>query len=234
MPRPLYWALAAASALLATLMPATSFAGSPSPIPPARKPSLTGRILDAVSNLPLEYATVSAYASDSAFVTGASTDSTGAYVLVLPKGDYRLRYDFIGYIPLDTSLSLKRDTDLGDLLLSSDAVALEGATVTAQRSQLTLKLDKQIFDVGADIVSQGGTANEVLDNVPAIDVSPEGQVSLRGNSGVKVLINGKPSAMADNNALQNIPADNIAKVEIMTNPSARYEASAKTGEGAPA
>ena len=94
---------------------------------------------------------------------------------------------------------------------------------------MILKLDKQIFDVGADIVSQGGTANEVLDNVPMVNVSPEGIVSLRGNSSVKVLINGKPSALADNNALQGIAASNIAKVEIMTNPSARFEAEGTAG-----
>ena len=103
------------------------------------------------------------------------------------------------------------------------------ATVTAQRSQLSLKLDKQVFDVGSDLTSAGGSANEVLENVPSVDVSPEGVVSLRGNSGVKVLINGKPSALANNNALQSIPAENIAKVEIMTAPSARYEAAGAGG-----
>ena len=193
------------------------------------KTNITGRIVDSDYDYALEFATVSAFDSKQVLVTGESTDSTGKFLLRLPKGQYKLRFEFIGYSVLDTTILLKADLDLGDIKLYSNAIALEGATVTAERSRLTLKLDKQIFDVGADITSQGGTANEVLDNVPMVNVSPEGVVSLRGNSSVKVLINGKPSALADNNALQGIPAANIAKVEIMTSPSARYEAAGTAG-----
>ena len=208
-------ALAIASSLSATALPV--------------KIDLTGRILDGDLNLPLEFATISAYDKDQVLITGASTDSTGRFILQLPKGQYNLRFEFIGYTTIDTSLIFNANTDLGDFKMYNDAIALEGATVTAERSRLTLRLDKQIFDVGADIISQGGTANEVLDNVPQINVTPEGVVSLRGDAGVKILINGKPSALADNNALQGIPASNIAKVEIMTNPSARYEAAGSAG-----
>jgi len=198
-----------------------------STLPP--KANLTGRVLDANLELPLEFATISVYDDAQALVTGESTDSTGYFLLRLPKGEYKLRFEFIGYLSIDTTITLNADFDLGEIRMTSNAQVIEGATVTAERSRLTLKLDKQIFDVGADIVSQGGTANEVLDNVPMVNVSPEGVVSLRGNSGVKVLINGKPSALADNNALQGIPASNIAKIEVMTNPSARYEAAGSGG-----
>jgi len=217
--------------LLGGLLLASSLLATPLPNPKlsSAKTEVSGRIVDADLNQPLEFATVSAFAPDSSLVAGASTDSLGKFSLVLPKGQYRLVFEFIGYLATEQEVDVRRDVDLGSIALNANAVALEGATVTAQRSQLTLKLDKQIYDVGADIVSQGGSANEVLENVPSIDVSPEGVVSLRGNSGVKVLINGKPSAMADNNALQSIPAENIAKVEIMTNPSARYEASGSGG-----
>ncbi len=208
-------ALAIASSLPANALPA--------------KADLTGRIIDADYNLPLEFATISAYDSEQVLVSGASTDSTGTFLLRLPKGDYTLRFEFIGYEQIDTSFVLSSDTDLGDIKLYNSAQLLDEAVVTAERSRMTLKLDKQIFDVGADIISQGGTANEVLDNVPTVNVSPEGIVSLRGNASVKVLINGKPSALADNNALQGIPASNIAKVEIMTSPSARYEAAGSGG-----
>ncbi len=211
---------------------ALAFAGSlhASPLPNSTVAvMLSGTILDAEFNLPLEYATVSAFDAENALINGASTDSLGRFSMTLPKGDYALRFEFIGYNRLDTSLSLKQDLDLGTVRLMTDAVALDGATVTAQRSQMTLKLDKQVFDVGADVLAQGGSANDVLDNVPAIDVSPEGVVSLRGNAGVKILINGKPSTLADNNALQSLDGANIASVEIMTNPSARYEASGSGG-----
>ena len=193
------------------------------------KVSLSGRIVDADFEIPLEFATVSAYDSEELLVTGASTDSLGKFSFRLPKGLYKIQIEFIGYTPIDTTIELSSDFHLGDIKMLSAAVELEGATVTSERSRLTLKLDKQIFDVGADIISQGGTANEVLDNVPMINVSQDGAVSLRGDASVKVLINGKPSALADNNALQGIPASNIARVEIMTNPSARYEASCNAG-----
>ncbi len=209
------WALAIASSLSATTLPV--------------KVNLSGRIIDADYNIPLEFATVSAYDSKALLITGASTDSTGNFSFNLPKGQYKIKIEFIGYTTIDTTLELSSNYNLGDIKMFSAATDLEGATVTSERSRLTLKLDKQIFDVGADIVSQGGTANEVLDNVPMINVSPDGVVSLRGNASVKILINGKPSALADNNALQGIPASNIAKVEIMTNPSARYEASGNAG-----
>ncbi len=209
------WALAIAISLRATSLPVSV--------------SFSGRIIDADYDQPLEYATVAAYDSDLVLVTGASTDSTGRFTIKLPNGKYKFQFEFIGYTTIDTSLVLNSDLNIGDIKMRSSAIQLEGATVTAERSRMTLKLDKQIFDVGADITSQGGTANEVLDNVPTINVSPEGVVSLRGNTSVKVLINGKPSALADNNALQGIPASNIAKVEIMTNPSARYEAGGSSG-----
>ena len=195
----------------------------------AAKVNLSGRVVDADYGIPLEFATISAYDSKQLLVTGTSTDSTGSFLIRLPKGQYKLQFEFIGYTTIDTTIELSSDYTLGDIKLSSSAVELEGATVTSERSRLTLKLDKQIFDVGADIISQGGTANEVLDNVPMVNVSPDGVVSLRGNASVKVLINGKPSALADNNALQGIPASNIAKVEIMTSPSARYEAAGTAG-----
>jgi len=193
------------------------------------KSTLAGYVIDANYNIPLEFATVAAYDKEQTLVTGASTDSTGYFTMKLAKGEYNLRFEFIGYTTVDTMITVRSDYKLGNIKMTSSATLLDGATVTAERSRLSLKLDKQIFDVGADIISQGGTANEVLDNVPMVNVSPEGVISLRGNSSVKVLINGKPSALADNNALQGIPAANIAKVEIMTNPSARYEAAGSAG-----
>ncbi len=191
--------------------------------------NLSGRIVDGDYDVPLEYATVSAFDLSEQLISGASTDSTGLFSIKVPKGPCKVRFEYLGYTSIDTTIQLDSDLDLGDIKMSSGAFELEGATVTAERSRMTLKLDKQIFDVGADIVSQGSTANEVLDNVPTVSVSPEGVVSLRGNSSVKVLINGKPSALADNNALQGIAASNIEKVEIMTNPSAKYEASGNAG-----
>ena len=204
---------------------ASSLLANPLPI----KFNLSGRIIDADYEIPMEFATVAAYDNEQSLIGGESTDSTGNFLIRLPKGEYNIKFEFIGYTTIDTTIQLNSDLNLGDIRLPSEAIDLEEATITAERSRMTLRLDKQIFDVGADIISQGGSANEVLDNVPMVNVSPEGIVSLRGDAAVKVLINGKPSALADNNALQGIPASNIEKVEIMTNPSAKYEASGAAG-----
>jgi len=190
---------------------------------------VSGRIVDADYKEPLEFATVSAFDSEEVLMTGTMTDSTGKFSIRLPKGQYKFQFEFLGFTTIDTTLEISSDYDFGDIKMANAAMELDGATVIAERSRMTLKLDKQIFDVGADIISQGGTANEVLDNVPMVSVSEDGIVSLRGNSSVKVLINGKPSALADNNALQGISASNIEKVEIMTNPSARYQAAGNAG-----
>ncbi len=221
--------------MLLFLATALALAGSPpatplpTPEPPAAAATVTGRVVDAEVQVPLDFATVAVYTPDSLLVTGASTDSSGRFALSVPKGQYRLQVEFIGYQALSQTVRVTKDVDVGDIALTADAVALDEATVTAQRSQLSLKLDRQIFDVGADVTSAGGSANEVLANVPSVDVSPEGEVSLRGSNGVKVLVNGKPSTLADNNALGSIPAANIERVEIMTSPSARYEAAGSGG-----
>ena len=204
---------------------ASTISANPLPI----KFDLSGRIMDAEYDIPMEFATVAAYDNSESLIGGASTDSTGNFLLRLPKGEYKIKFEFIGYTAKDTSILLNTDIDLGDIRLSSSAVDLKEATITAERSRMTLRLDKEIFNVGSDILSQGGSANEVLENVPMVDVSPEGVVSLRGDASVKILINGKPSVLADNNALQGIAAANVERVEIMTNPSAKYEASGTAG-----
>jgi len=136
------WALVIASSLPATTLPVKS--------------NLTGRIIDADLNEPLEFATISVFDLEKTLITGASTDEMGRFNIRLPKGEYRIAFEFLGYTSMDTTINLKSNLNLGDIKLYSEAVTLDGATVTAERSRLTLKLDKQIFDVGADIISQGG------------------------------------------------------------------------------
>lgn len=178
---------------------------------------------------PLEYATVSAFNPAGELVEGTVTDASGYFALQLEDGTYRLLFEFIGYAEQEQELEISEATDLGIVSLGQSSIALDEVTVTAERSQLVLDLDKKVFNLGQDIISQGGSANEVLEQLPSVTVSAEGVVSLRGNSGVRVLINGRPSALANNNALESIPAESIERVEIITNPSARYEAAGTAG-----
>lgn len=196
---------------------------------PAFNLSLTGRIIDGNTGAPLEYATVSAYGPDSLLVDGGITDVTGKFALSLPAGDYRLLVEFIGFAQLEQRISLAEATDLGDLALAGADIDLETVEVRAEKSSMVLKLDKKVFNVGQDALAQGGSANQVLAQLPSVTVSAEGGVSLRGNGSVKILINGRPSALADNNSLDAIPASSIESIEVISNPSARYEAAGTGG-----
>ena len=190
---------------------------------------LSGRVLDASTGQPLEYATVSAYAADSTLADGGITDAEGTFQLDLPAGRYRVLIEFMGFLPLERTVDLPKESKLGEVFLETDRKTLETVEVRAAKSEMNLHLDKKVFNVGEDALAQSGTADQVLAQVPSVSVSAEGVVSLRGNSGVRILINGRPSALADNNSLDAIPAASIESIEIITNPSARYEAAGTGG-----
>lgn len=196
---------------------------------PNVKHSLTGRVINTESNEPLEYATISIYSPDDVLVEGTVTDVEGQFALQLRAGSYRVKVEFLGFETLEQLIDLQQPLDLGVLSLGASGLELEAVEVRAERSQMSLQLDKKVFDIGQDALSRGGSANEVLEQLPSVNVSADGAVSLRGNSGVRVLINGRPSALANNNSLEAIPAESIEKVEIITNPSARFEAAGTAG-----
>ncbi|MGB3799708.1 MAG: TonB-dependent receptor, partial [Lewinella sp.] len=190
---------------------------------------VSGTVTDAATGRGLEYATVSAYDPDTVLLDGTVTDAAGTFQLQLPTGEYLLRIEFLGYAVHDLAVSVNGKTTLDNIQLTTADVSLDAVEVIAERSRMQLGLDKKTFEVGQDVLSRGGSANQLLDQLPSVTVSPEGAISLRGNAGVKVLINGRPSALADNNALESIPAESIERVEIITSPSARYEAAGTAG-----
>ncbi|MGB3547033.1 MAG: carboxypeptidase regulatory-like domain-containing protein, partial [Saprospiraceae bacterium] len=197
----------------------------------AQNHPVSGLITAEAGGDPLEYATVSAYAAGDSLrlIDGTVTDAAGRFNLSLPAADYRLEFGFIGLATRRQALKLVQATDLGEISLTAVASSLDAVEVTAERTRMSLQLDKKVFEVGQDALSRGGSATNVLEQLPSIMVSADGQVSLRGNSGVRILVNGRPSALADNNALEAIPAASIERVEIITNPSARYEAAGSAG-----
>lgn len=197
---------------------------------------LTGNVLDGDSRLPLEYAAVSVLqASDSALITGGITDPEGRYDLTLAPGRILLRIDFIGYqsawssvIDLDGRDEIRMD----DLFVFPEVALLREVEVSAERSQMQLSLDKKIYNVGKDIANSGSTAADILDNVPSVTVDVDGNVSLRGSSGVRILVDGRPSGLVgvgDSDGLRSLPSNLIDRIEVVTNPSARYEAEGLAG-----
>ncbi len=198
---------------------------------------LKGSLVQEDSEEPLPYATVAVYDSDdSTVVNNAMTMEGGDFRMEVPAGDYYAVISYVGYenrTISDLDVPANRDSfSLGEIAMASDAVALDAVEVQGERSQMELKLDRRVFNVGQDLTNAGMNAADILDNVPSITVDTEGSVSLRGSQGVRILVNGKPSGMlssGDTEALLRMQGDMIESVEVITNPSARYEAEGEAG-----
>ena len=195
---------------------------------------ITGQVIDKDTNEPLEYATIAFIdKSLNKIVTGGITDSNGFFNINVKKGQYDITIEYISFKKqtLRNKL-LTEDENLGVIKLELDVEALDAVEVIAERTTVEIKLDKKIYNVGKDLTVRGGTVSDVLDNVPSVSVDVEGNVSLRGQDNVRILINGKPSGLVGLNstdALRQLPAEAIEKVEVITSPSARYDAEGTAG-----
>ena len=199
--------------------------------------SIKGKVMDADASTPLEFATVTLFKQkDSSMVTGAITEADGGFLFETPPGKYFLQIEFIGFqsltLPGVILQKEKRLLDLGVINLETKASVLDAIEVRAEKSTMQLSLDKKVFNVGKDLADAGGNAADILNNVPSVTVDVEGKVELRGAGGVRILVDGKPSGMiglSNTDGLQNMPANMIDKIEVITNPSARYEAEGVSG-----
>ena len=198
--------------------------------------TVKGRVVDKSNGTPMEYATVRASTlPDSTFVAGVITDPSGQFALDLDKGRYVLEVQYMGFIPLYKNVTIdgtKTTVEVGRLSLEPDARMLNEVNVVAEQSTYEMTLDKRVFNVGKDVGNTAGNAIEVLENIPAVSVDVEGNVSLRGDDGVRILIDGKESGlsgMSTQDALRTLQGDMIERVEVITNPSVRYDAEGSAG-----
>ncbi len=194
---------------------------------------ITGTVLDKESNQPLEYATlVLQSVSNPNRVTGGITDANGKFEVETFPGKYHISIEYISYstYKMEDQI-LQSSTDLGIIKLTLDVAQLDEVLVVGEQTTVELRLDKKVYNVGQDLTVKGGSVTDVLDNVPSVSVDVEGNISLRGNESVRILINGKPSALSgfSPETLQQLPAETIEKVEVITNPSARYDAEGTAG-----
>jgi outer membrane receptor for ferrienterochelin and colicins len=195
--------------------------------PERKKVKISGTIIEKTTKQPLEYATITFInARNPKAIGGGITNAKGEFEVEITAGSYTVKAEFISFKA--TEIKDKRfteDTNMGAIALDEDAQQLDAVNVRAEKSTVEIKLDKKVYNVGQDLMVKGGTVSDVLDNIPSVAVDVEGNVTLRGNDNVKILIDGRPSnAINVADALRLIPADGIDKVEIITNPSARYEA----------
>ena len=195
---------------------------------------VVGKVLEINSQQPVEFATVMIGDPETKKpITGTTTGEDGTFSIRAKTRKFYVEISFIGFEKKTiTDISIVRGrADLGTILLSENSKDLDEVVVRAEKSNTEFKLDKRVFNVGKDLSNTGASALEVLNNVPSVDVNIEGQISLRGSQGVQILINGKPSVIASEqgNALGTITADMIEKIEVITNPSAKYEAEGTSG-----
>lgn len=189
---------------------------------------ISGTVIDAETQTPLEFATVSIYENEK-LIDGIITNEKGEFTINAKPSIYLIKVEYISYKNYETQIDLKQNTNLGIISLEIDMESLGEVEIIAERSTVDLKLDKKVFNVGKDLLSQNGSLLQVMENVPSVAVDLDGGISLRGNANVTVLINGKPSVLAANNGLDQIPAQQIERIEVITNPSARYQAAGTAG-----
>ncbi|HEY6142784.1 MAG TPA: outer membrane beta-barrel family protein [Flavobacterium sp.] len=200
--------------------------------PQMAKIKITGKVIEKTSKQALEYATITF--TNPKFpkaTTGGITNPKGEFNIDINPGTYDIKIEFFSFKPIIIKdRSLRESTNLGEIALEEDIAQLNEVVLRAEKTDISVKLDKKIYSIGNDLMVKGGTVSDVLDNIPSVSVDAEGAVSLRGNENVTIFIDGKPSnAININEALRLIPADAIDKIEVITNPSSRYDAEGGAG-----
>jgi outer membrane receptor protein involved in Fe transport len=198
--------------------------------------AVSGTITDKTSKQPVEFATVQLLNADSNVIASSITDKKGRFTLTnLRPANYILRTSFIGYERSDKAISIhegQSKINAGTIEIFSLSTNMTEITVTSKRPVLNTSIDRKIYDVGQDIMAQSGNASDLLKNIPSVEVDIEGEVSLRGSTEVMILINGRPSPLMGKTraeALQQLPANSIERIEVITNPSARYKPDGTAG-----
>lgn len=200
---------------------------------------LSGTIIDSLTKKPLEYTSVKVYTqADSSFVMGIYTDANGEFLLYqIPAGKYFVKITLLNYqskwIRNISITNEKPDRVLGAIKLASEnATELEVAKVSTNKKILETSFDKKVYNISEDLTSRNGSVNDVLNNIPSVEVDQDGKISLRGDGNVTILIDGRPSVMTGNSAksfLDALPANMVERIELVTNPSAKYDPDGTSG-----
>ncbi|MFY0604085.1 MAG: TonB-dependent receptor [Flavobacteriaceae bacterium] len=201
--------------------------------PTQRQATISGKIIDAKTKEPLEYATVVLKDLKTKKISGGITNEKGLFSFKTPTGNYEVSFEYISFKTIKRSnVNIDKNINFGIIELSEDSKRLDEVVIIAEKTTVDIRLDKKIYNIGKDLSVRGGNASDVLGNVPSVQVDVEGNVSLRGNDNVTIFIDGRPSALVGINgaeALRQIPAEAIERVEVITSPSARYDAEGTGG-----
>ncbi|MFI2742536.1 TonB-dependent receptor domain-containing protein [Zhouia sp. PK063] len=197
--------------------------------------TIKGHVVDAATQEPIPYATVVIKnKSAEKTITGGITNDEGNFTIEnLPAGDLIIEVQFIGYKTYHHNLTITESSktkDLGNIVLSEDVSELNQVDVVGERSTIEQKVDRKVINVGKDLTTAGATASDIMNNIPSVNVDQQtGAISLRGNSNVRVMVDGKLSNVPVDQLLKQIPSTSIKKIELITNPSAKYNPEGMSG-----
>lgn len=205
------------------------------PSEPVRIGTITGKVIDKTLGQPVAYAAIVIKSkTDNATVTGGITKEDGTFeIKKIPEGVFILEVQFIGYKNFQREVTISRKNkkvDLGTITVEEEVAQLEGVAVVAERSTIEQKVDRKVINVGKDLTTAGATASDIMNNIPSLNVDQQtGELSMRGNSNVRVMVDGKLSNVPVAQLLKQIPSTSIKKIELITNPSAKYNPEGMSG-----
>ncbi len=195
--------------------------------------TIQGKVIDKTLNQPIPYATIVINDGTNKVVTGGITTENGDFLITdIPKGNYTLKVQFIGYTTYSQGIEISKKSknlNLGTITLEEAAEALDDVTIVAERTTIEQKIDRKVINVGKDLTTTGGSAAEIMNNIPSVNVDQDGNIALRGNQNVRILIDGKPTNINSSQLLRQIPSTSIKKIELITNPSAKYNPEGMSG-----
>ncbi len=201
---------------------------------PEKLGKIVGTVIDKNLQEPIPYVTVAVKTLGGEIITGGVTDDKGKFSIDdIPEGKSRVSIQFIGYVTYETEIEItrrNRTVDLGNILLEEDVAALDEVTVVAERTTIQQKLDRKVITVGKDLITAGPTASDIMNNLPSVSIDQQtGDISMRGNENVRVMVDGKLSNVPVAQLLKQIPSTSIKQIELITNPSAKYNPEGMSG-----
>lgn len=198
----------------------------------AQKATVSGTVLDKQTNKAIPYANIIIKSSDK-IISGGITDDNGKFkISKIELNTYTLEIQFIGFKTFSRTITFTESNNkinLGTILLEEDATSLDAIAITAERSTIVQKVDRKVINIGKDLTTVGASASDIMINIPSVSINQDGDISLRGNENVRILIDGKPTNLSARELLQQIPATSLKTIELITNPSAKYNPEGMSG-----
>ncbi|WP_109300982.1 outer membrane beta-barrel family protein [Aquimarina sp. AU474] len=198
----------------------------------AQTGAVKGKIIDGNTKQTLPYVNVIIKSGENITTGGITNDNGGFSIKKIPYGNYTVNIQYIGYETKEMAVVLSANNkaiNIGNIAIVEDVLSLDTVEITAERSTIEQKIDRKVINVGKDLTTTGASASDIMGNIPSVTINQDGDISLRGNDNVRILVDGKPTSLTPRDLLQQIPSTSIKTIELVTNPSAKYNPEGMSG-----